>query len=279
MIGNPERQLRCLKSVMRPIVRFALGRSQTYQDFCLIAKELFFELAQEEVRKSGKKLSRSALSLVTGLNRAEIQKLSKGDHEVQSKFSVLVKVIGQWEQDPEFLTSKKEPRILSVGNDESEFAKLVGKVTTHVKAPAVLKQLERISAVEATPRGLRLVSSIKGSTVNPEEAYEILGNDIQSLLRNTDENVLRPSSPPQLHLRTEYDNVRTDKLREIRAWLITEGKRFHRKAREYLSSHDLDVIPENDLKKKVAGGGKVSVTLFSMTEENSPTANVQQEAS
>lgn len=231
------------------------------------------------MRKSGKKLSRSALSLVTGLNRAEIQKLSKGDHEVQSKFSVLVKVIGQWEQDPEFLTSKKEPRILSVGNDESEFAKLVGKVTTHVKAPAVLKQLERISAVEATPRGLRLVSSIKGSTVNPEEAYEILGNDIQSLLRNTDENVLRPSSPPQLHLRTEYDNVRTDKLREIRAWLITEGKRFHRKAREYLSSHDLDVIPENDLKKKVAGGGKVSVTLFSMTEENSPTANVQQEAS
>lgn len=57
---------------------------------------------------------------------------------------------------------------------------------------------------------------------------------------------------------TEYDNVCLDELPKVKEWLLKEGTKFHKKARDFISKYDLDVTP-ND--KKI-GGGHVFLGAF-----------------
>jgi hypothetical protein len=70
--------------------------------------------------------------------------------------------------------------------------------------------------------------------------------------------------PKNLHIHTEYDNVPTKDLPKIRAWLLDQGKAFHRRAREYLSRFDRDVSRTSS--ESDSGSGRVIVTAFSWTE-------------
>jgi hypothetical protein len=46
-------------------------------------------------------------------------------------------------------------------------------------------------------------------------------------------------------------------------WFLTEGKKFHRRARAFLSRFDRDVHPRDE--RGGSAGAKVAVTMFSLT--------------
>ena len=93
-----------------------------------------------------------------------------------------------------------------------------------------------------------------------DAGIELLAEDVDYLVRSVDEN-LRVQQSANLHIHTEYNNLLLQKLPEIREWIKTEGKNFHRKLRNYLSEHDID-ISHGDIKPG-QGGGRVVVTAFS----------------
>ncbi len=255
-------QLECLQLLLWPVIRYCMRHSYSYQDFINVAKIIFVRAAEEEIRKSTTKVNVSRISALTGIYRDDVKRIYYEKPEPSAEpLSVLGRIIGQWEQDSRFRNAAGKPRVLSYQGPDSEFHELVSAVSMHLNPGTMVFELQRIGVVEKTVKGLKLVRQLAAPEDDLRRGFEILSNDMETLIQAIEENLYRKSRISNLHIRTEYDNVFTKDLPKIRLWLIKEGKKFHRKARNFLSKFDQDIHPN----PKAESGGKVTITAFSVT--------------
>ncbi len=256
----------CLRALLKPIVRFCTRWSIGIQDWIEVSKSAFLEVAEEEMRKKGDNVNVSRLSVATGLRRREVVRIFRDGEKKEPNFSYASRVIGQWQSDPEFTTQAGKPKVLSFEGDESEFRDLVRTVSSDVHPGTILFELERIQAVERGPRGLKLVLQQYSAEHNSLEGYSILASDMDDMIKAAEQNLSR-STRPNLHHTTKFDNISLDKLPALADWILHEGEKFHAKLRDYLARHDQDI---NLPKKSTPGGGKVSVSTFSLIDPEVP---------
>ncbi|RMG43201.1 MAG: hypothetical protein D6719_04320 [Candidatus Dadabacteria bacterium] len=240
--------------------------SYPIQDFTSVAKRIFVQIAEEELKNAGEKVNVSRISVITGVYRDEARRILDSPPEPPSEASLLARVITQWRHDKRFRTSSGKPRVLSYRGSENQFKELVESVSKNINPGTVLFELKRLGAVEKTKKGIRLKWQVFGTDSDPSERFELLSRDWSTLLDAVTENATLNPIIPNLHIRTEFDNISKCHLAEIRIWLIEEGKRFHRRVRDYLSGYDLDITPELALTPEEAGG-RVTVGTFSFSTE------------
>lgn len=262
--GSQSRSI--LRLLLRPLIRFCLSRSLTIKELYLIAKEVFVEEAEREIRKSSPKINVSRLSVLTGLHRRDVRQLYREKRPLPLEgASFTARVLALWEQDPRFLGPGSKPRSLSFGEDGTDFHSLVASVSKNISPGTVLFELLRIGAVQKTPQGLRYVRGDASARKEESRAYDLVSRDIEALIATVGENVARPVQEPNLHIRTEYDNIYTPDLERAKAWILAQGKTFHRKVRTYLSKIDADIAPRKG-RSAARAGGRVVVTSFSLTQ-------------
>lgn len=255
--------LRCLRLILKPIARFCLNRSISIQDVTEAFKITMIDLAEEEILKSGEKPNVSRLSVMTGLHRRDVMRIIGGNQENQGPSGLISRIVAQWEQDQRFSTKAGMPRVLTCGGDKSEFSELVRCVSSDVHPGTIYFQLERLGMIEKVKGNVRLKKRAENLRGDPEKGYFLLGQDVSSLITATNENLFGALKTPNLHARTEYDNIFKEDIPKIRDWLLKEGTTFHQKARNFLSKYDKDFNPH--LKRE--GGGKVVLTAFSHVEK------------
>lgn len=262
---SSEQKLVAVKILLRPIVKFLLRQALHFPEFVRIAKTVFLEVAESELERTGERVNPSRLSVLTGLQRHDINRLRKdSENPIDETSSVLGRVLSLWRYGEEFCTSSGRPRVLDFRGEESEFRALVEQVTTAVSAGTVRSELERLGYVERTHRGLRLIAQLQSFAGDVEGGMHLIAKDIDDLIKSGYENITSTMRGDwNLHIRTEYDNIALDRLEEARAWLLELGKEFHRKARGYLTKLDLDIARGKDGEN---GGGRIVVTAFSSYE-------------
>ncbi|MBN8547726.1 MAG: hypothetical protein J0M12_00275 [Deltaproteobacteria bacterium] len=254
----------CLRLMLRPVVRFCFRRALKLQEFLDVTKQVFFEVATEELRSGSKAASTSKVALATGLTRREATRLAQEENAPEPAMNILTRIIGKWQSHPDFTNKKGEPIILSCEGKDSQFAALVASVTKDLNPYTALFELERVGAVERKGDKVALEVDVYVPSASVEEGFRILSRDSSDLIAAVEGNVVQQISPPHLHIRTHYDNIAVEHLPEIRSWLLEEGTKFHARVREFLALHDKDLNP-----RLVAqpGGARVALSAFSFTEE------------
>lgn len=255
----------CLELVLRPLARLFLRKGLAFQEFLEIAKRAFVHAAKEEFEKEEVKVNTSRIMAATGLHRAEVNRLLEpSPHDEDAALGLIGKLVGHWEQDPQFST-RRGPKRLSVTGAKGSFEALVREVNTHVTPGTILFQLERLGMVTTKKGYAYLERPIEQLRNDPQKLYGLCARDFSSLLAITEQNLRSSHEAPQLHLRTEYDNIYADKIPLIRAWLLREGSRFHKKIRDFVSEHDADVNP--DPERLSQAGRSVVLGSFGLSED------------
>lgn len=254
---------------MRPVVRFCLRNSMVLQEITEQLKRVLVEEAAESMRQAGERVNVSRISVMTGLHRRDVMRLTKGAGEPPSPMSLASRVIGQWGQDTRFKTASGAPRILSYEGDQSEFKELVRCVSQDLNHCTVLFELERIGAVEKRKTGVKLIRPTLTISQDLEEGCELLARDSSDLMQSALQNIVDKPEIPQLHARTEYDNVSLAALPKIKNWLLEEGAAFHRRMREFISNLDKDT----NAGLEGPGGGRVVVGTFGRVEQKGGKSN------
>jgi len=264
-IPDSETLEKSLRRLLRPIIYFAVRYAQSFHLFSKVAKELFVEAAAEELTRQGERVNVSRISVLTDLYRVEVKRIfEEGKPPVKEGKSIVSQVIARWESDPGFQTKGGRAKTLSYGSVNSDFSRLCQSVSTAINPGTVLFELGRTKAITKTSRGVKLVKGENRVTVDADKGFAILERDLFSLTSAVEENLFYPVSPTNLHIHTEYDNIHSEALPEIRRWLLAEGKAFHRKAREFLAKFDLDIYPDEASR----GGSRVSLGSHSLTQKN-----------
>lgn len=250
---------KCLKALLRPVLRYCLKRSFTIQDLIAVAKSSIVEIAAESIEEENAAVNYSRLSIMTGIHRQEVKRLYQWPQENDTSTSYIRKILGQWEQDPRFQDAVGNPKRLECQGDDSDFRKLVRSVTVDVNPSTVLFELERIDAVERNSHEIELKRSDQLIADDPEEVLHLLSRDTEDLTIAIEENIVGGHDVRNLHGRTMYDNIYLEDLKHVKEWLLEEGSEFHRRARRYLARFDKDINGDPDR----LGGGKVIVGNYS----------------
>jgi hypothetical protein len=249
-----------LKLLLRPVAKFCLRRSIKIQDGIEMLKHAFIEVAREELERTGRLVSNSRLSVMTGLHRRDVVRLLLEGVVVTENAPLLLRVIGQWQESSELRLKSGEPRPLTFEGKNSEFVELVRSISKDLNPYTVLFELERVGAVVREESRLRLVTDVYVPSGNLKEGLGLLGRDVEDLLLAVEDNLFRSPSIPHLHIKTHYDNVILSAIPELRSWCLEQGAEFHARIRKKLAKYDKDLNPRL---KSEEGGGVVAVGTFS----------------
>lgn len=266
MADSPPTATKLVRLLLRPAIRLALRSGLLLQDLIQIAKEVYIEVAEPELRRTTAKINVSRLSVMTGVHRQDVTKIFKERESLveQSPPTLLGKVISTWSQSPKYLTTAGQPRVLDCEGAGSEFWRLVESISTTINPGTLIFELMRNGAARRTNRGLKLVRQTVAAGVYPDKAFELLGRDIETLTLTVEDNVRFQNQDNHAHYRTEYDNIILRDIPEVRAWIVERSRTFHRDLRDYLSKHDADYALERVPSDQA--GGKITVCSFAYAE-------------
>jgi hypothetical protein len=119
-----------------------------------VIKTVFVEIAAQEFRVPGKKMSKARIAIVTGLTRKEVQRLSEvkaeGKYATKTNMSRIGRVLSGWHTDPDFTGPYGMPLELqydSENPDDVTFVRLVQRFSGDMTPRAMLDELVRVGAV------------------------------------------------------------------------------------------------------------------------------------
>lgn len=252
--------LEAFKILLRPLLRFAFRKNILAHDALRALTETYVEIVEEQTRKKNGQPNISRICLATGLNRRDLAKLLRSEKPVRSPESSLKsRVIAYWENSKKFRDSEGNPKALTFDGPSSEFYRLAQLVTGDVHPATILSELLRVEALTQVDDRV-VIKRFNPTTSSPRDSVELIARDISGLIHSGFENIERADAVPHLHIRTEYDNVYIAALPKLKVWVLEEGKKFHKKAREIFSAADKDLNPDDSRGK---AGAKISLSAFS----------------
>lgn len=251
-----------LSAMLRPLADFCIARGLRFQDFVDIAKRAFVVSAERRLIRERREVSVSKVSVMSGIQRPEVNRILKAPHAPQSK-DFIVRVMGQWTSDKRF-SHKKKPKRLGIEGAQSGFAKLVAAVSTDLNPHTVRFEFERLGLIEVKDGHATLLNPVYVTTGDPKETLRRGAGDVEDLLVSLQENAFAAHHVPNLQARTEYDNVPDEALPAIREWLLEMGARLHEQARNFLSKFDRDTGKQQS---RGSGRNRVVIVTYSRVEE------------
>lgn len=160
--GPPEpssssRVLEAFARVLMPLVRLLIARGITYQASAEVLKRAFV-LAARKHFSPGEESTGTRLSLLTGLNRKEIRRLTEGETkavELEGITSHAAAVHAVWITQRRFRDRKGAPRVLARYSRDGQpsFDELVREITTDHRPGALLEELVRLELVDVDGEG------------------------------------------------------------------------------------------------------------------------------
>jgi hypothetical protein len=157
-----------LANALSPIAQIFIQRDIGVGAFILAVKLAYVCAALKAMGGPVARPNVSRLSVITGMTRKEVAFLlrykgnaSKARMPSMSKEQRALKVLRGWASDPRFRTRNGRPAQLYLRMGTPNFAALVRAYGGDVTPAAVLKELERTSAVTRTRRGKLVLRKVK----------------------------------------------------------------------------------------------------------------------
>ena len=144
-------------AMLAPLIRLLVSQGVTYPQFSAALKISFLRAAHSELTADGKRVSDSAISLLSGVHRKDVRALTTGGQlgskPVDRALSVADEVFTRWVNDPAYLAADGMPKMLplrSRADDEPSFESLAQSVSRDFHSRAILDEMTRLGIAEAS---------------------------------------------------------------------------------------------------------------------------------
>lgn len=141
--------LQAVRRLMRPLARLFIGKGLPLQVFIEIMKDVYVDIAQENLKAANIRPTDSQISLMTGVHRRDVRKFRSLPPNARIEvphLSVGAELVAIWMGNPEFLNPQGLPRPLPYANRENpklSFTALAESVSKDVRPRAILDEMLR----------------------------------------------------------------------------------------------------------------------------------------
>ena len=186
--------LREVQVLMAPVVRWLLRNGVHYSAFADALKNVFVQVARQELADSGPKVTDSSVSVLSGVHRKNVRALGEAPPPAAELRSVPLasQVFTRWLTDARYLSAAHQPAVLPRAGAGTSFESLAREVSTDVHPRTVLDELLRLGLVEldgenVVPRAQMFVPA-KGLEELAALFSANVGDHIAAAVHNVTEN-------------------------------------------------------------------------------------------
>lgn len=217
--------------ILRPLIRLLLANGISFQAFSNLVKSAYVKVADEEFRLDSKPQTDSRISLLTGIQRREVNRLRTekvAEINLSQHASMSALLLTIWSGSSEYSDEQglpiPLPRLSNKGENRS-FESLVQSVSKDFRARVVLDEWLRQGMVTLDNNdNVHLVADAFAQPQDIEEKHYYLGQNIHDHLAATVHNLVG-SQPPFLERCVFYDKLSVDSTRELAEYSRIVGMR------------------------------------------------------
>src|SRR5882724_3790023 len=248
---SDEALLEAARAVLRPIVRRLFARGVRYGRVEAGLRDLFLELAEEELASAGQPATTSAISLLSGINRKAVRRLRSpeggGKPRASASFrrNQAASLIGVWLAERRATDRRGRPLPIPYQAEQGpSFERFAREVTVDVAPGSLLKDLIRAGAVEQLEDGrVALLTDAYGPSAGEPEKLAMLVEDPAELVETMLHNIFGERELTRLQRKVFFDNIGTDSAKKVRREMARAGERFLRDVARRLGKYDRDRNP------------------------------------
>lgn len=231
--------------ILRPLIHILIRNGISYGTFADLAKWLFVDVANRSFAIEGRKQTISRVSVITGLNRKEVKRVSglpvPDDQASSERYNRAARVIAGWRRDKVFCTKKGGPADLPVTGPGATFQNLVKKHSGDMPFRAIMDELIRVGAAELTNDGrVHLLARAYLPAGDENMKIHILGTDVAHLIDSIRHNLAPDERGPFYQRKVLYDNLPRDVLPAFRQLSADSAQKLLEKLDAWLSDRDRD---------------------------------------
>ena len=263
--GQSNKLLDTLVRVLVPLVRLMIAKGVTFQMASEVLKRAYVRSANEHFVEEDQ-ASGTKLSLLTGLNRKEIRRLTSAepDKERPPMASYATAVAAMWRTSRRWRDREGNPKVLprrTTGNTLS-FDDLVRAVTTDHRPAAVFDELTRLQFVEQEGEKVRLVTSNFYSSTDQEDKLSRPIENIEDHISAAVANIVEPS-PKFLEQSVFSDELSEESAAKLHALMREEWQRTFNTALEKAIALEAD-----DAKQSRVTNTRMRVGMYFYSEKS-----------
>jgi hypothetical protein len=153
-------------AMLAPLVRLLVASGVTYPQFTTALKLSFLRAAHAELSSGDKRITDSAISLLSGIHRKDVRALAANGalpaRLADRAASLPDEVFMRWTNDPQFLDLDGLPKVLPIRSrtpGEASFETLAQSVSRDFHSRSVLEELVRLGMAEESAESVRLRST------------------------------------------------------------------------------------------------------------------------
>ena len=215
--------------LLRPLVRVLLSHGISFQSFCEMAKSAYVKVADEEFKLADKPQTDSRVSLLTGIQRREVNRIRNepvAEIELSQNASMSALLFAIWCGNSEYLDQEGMPIPLSrlPGKDgKPSFESMVQSVSKDFRPRVVLDEWLRQGVVTLDEEGrVHLSVDAFAQPQDIEEKHFYFGQNIHDHLAATAHN-LTGGQPPFLDRCVYYDKLSAESCKDLAEHSRTMG--------------------------------------------------------
>jgi Family of unknown function (DUF6502) len=232
-----EATIDALKHIVDSLLELMFETGITVQQFNYVVRDRAVRAASSRVLKETGRSSKSRVSIITGLPRSEVTRISSEAHDcINARLgqSVAQRILAAWFESPSLLSPNGEPATLSIFGNKRSFEKLVSIHGGGIPVRAMLDELTRLEAVERVGENHLKVKSRTPVSVglNPE-AIGALGQRCSDLIRTSMRNVRR-SDHPLFEATSLVPDADFDSMPVVRREISLRGANFIGRTNSFL---------------------------------------------
>jgi hypothetical protein len=235
--------------ILQPLVRILLRSGISFGTFSDIAKWVYVDTASREFGLKSRKQSISRVSVLTGLSRKEVKRVSElprpSDKEFAERYNRAVRVIAAWRRETDFSDGRGIPLPLSLTGEGRTFAELVRRFSGDLPFRAVMDELLNAGIVQRTDDDrIYLLSRSYVPVKDTGAQFHILGTDVGNLISTIDHNLQADPSHRFFQRKVSYDNLPREVLSDFHQLAAESAQKLLENLDEWLSARDRDTNPE-----------------------------------
>ncbi len=226
-----NRLLEAVARALLPLVRLLIARGVTYQATAEMLKRVYVQAARKHF-SPGEEVTGSRLSLLTGLNRKEIRRLTEGETKevaLDGIASHAAAIHAVWISQRRFRDRKGVPRVLArhSRDDKPSFDELVRHITTDHRPAALLEELVRLELVDVDGDGnVALRQQPFLSRASFDDRLRPLAANLEDHAAAAVENVLG-REPPFLERSVFSDELSEDSVARLHELVRQRWREIH----------------------------------------------------
>lgn len=153
--------------MLAPLVHMLVASGVTYPQFAAALKTSFLRAAHAELESNNKRVTDSAVSLLSGIHRKDVRALTsdgvlkaRGFDRMQS---LPDEVFTRWTNDPNYIDADGLPKVLPMRGrtpDEASFEQLAQSITRDFHPRSILDELVRLGLADVQAETVRLRAGI-----------------------------------------------------------------------------------------------------------------------